>query len=69
MAGKAILSPQTNRSLEEVVDGASLVYSSVEAHNCEQLKRWLKCHGRSQKGKKSELIERLGINTCLLSKK
>lgn len=65
MAGQGILSPQTNKLLEKTIDGASLIYDSVEAHNCEQLKRWLKCHGRPQKGKKSELIERLGINICL----
>ncbi|GBP34019.1 hypothetical protein EVAR_24935_1 [Eumeta japonica] len=58
MAGKGILSPQSNKLLEETVDGASLIYDSIEAHNCEQLKRWLKCHGRSQKVKKNELMER-----------
>jgi len=67
MAGQGILSPQTNKLLEKIIDGASLIYDSVEAHNCEQLKRWLNCHGRPQKGKKSELIERLGINICLLA--
>ena len=68
MAGKAVLSPHTNQLLEKIVDGASLTYNSFEAHNCDQLKRWLKCHGRSQKGKKCELIERLSINICLQSK-
>ncbi|GBP17030.1 Gamma-aminobutyric acid receptor alpha-like [Eumeta japonica] len=60
MAGKGILSPQSNKLLEETIDGASLIYDSIEAHNCEQLKRWLKYHGRPQKEKKNELIERLG---------
>ncbi|XP_044597969.1 uncharacterized protein LOC123274428 [Cotesia glomerata] len=59
MAGQGLLSPQRNKLLEKTIDGASLIYDSVEAHNCEQLKRWLKCHGRPQKGKKSELIERV----------
>ncbi|XP_046424709.1 uncharacterized protein LOC124181980 [Neodiprion fabricii] len=36
-----------------------LNWRSVEAHSCEQLIRWLKCHGRSQQGKKSVLIERV----------
>ena len=69
MAGKAVLSPQTNQLLEKIVDGASLIYNSFEAYNCDQLKRWLQCHGRPQKGKKSELIERLYINNCLQCKK
>lgn len=68
MAEQGIISPQRNKLLEKTIDGASLIYDSVEAHNCEQLKRWLKCHGRPQKGKKSELIERLDIDICLLSK-
>ncbi|XP_044597562.1 uncharacterized protein LOC123274130 isoform X1 [Cotesia glomerata] len=59
MAGQGIISPQRNELLEKTIDGASLIYDSVEAHNCEQLERWLKCHGRPQKGKKSELIERV----------
>ena len=57
MAGKTVLSPQTNQLLEKIVDGASLIYNSDEAHNCDQLKSWLKCHGRPQKkGEKSKLI-------------
>ncbi|GBP68685.1 hypothetical protein EVAR_42476_1 [Eumeta japonica] len=63
MAGKGILSPQSNKLLEETVDGASLIYDSIEAHNCEQLKRWLKCHGRPQNGKKNELIESENAST------
>ena len=52
MAGQGILSPQKNKLIDKTFDGASLIYDSVEAHNCEQLKRLLKCHGRPQKGKK-----------------
>ena len=52
MAGKAVFSAQTNQLLEKIVDGASLIYNSVEAHNSDQLKWWLKCHGRPQKEKK-----------------
>lgn len=39
MAGQGMLSPQINKLLEKTIDGASLIYDSVEAHNCEQLKR------------------------------
>lgn len=67
MAGNAIISLPNNKLLEELIDGASLIYNSVEAHSCEQLKRWLKCHGRSQQGKKNVLVERLGVNTCIYS--
>lgn len=60
MAGQQAVQPLSPIQLnEKLIDGASLVFPSVEAHNCVQLKRWLKCHGRPQGGKKAELVERL----------
>lgn len=52
MPGWEILFSQTNKLFEKNIDDASLTYDSVEAHNWEQIKRWLKCRGRPQKGKK-----------------
>lgn len=43
---------------EKIVDGAELIYPTIEQHNCLQLRRWLKCHGRLTSGKKCELVER-----------
>lgn len=61
MAGQQALSPLISVQLnEKLIDGASLVHPTVEAHNCVQLRRWLKCHGRPQGGNKAELVERLG---------
>ena len=44
---------------ESVIDGAELVHKTIEAHNCLQLRRRLKCHGRPVGGNKKDLVERL----------
>ncbi|XP_077862466.1 uncharacterized protein LOC144344312, partial [Saccoglossus kowalevskii] len=43
---------------EDDVPGAIFLYSLVEKHSVEQLKRWLKCRGLKTSGKKSILIQR-----------
>ena len=49
---------------ESVIDCAELVHKIIEAHNCLQLRRWLKCHGRPVGGNK-DLVE--GLECLFLS--
>ena len=47
---------------ESVIDGAELMHKTIEAHNCLQLRRWLKFHVG---GNKKDLVE--GLECLFLS--
>ena len=54
---------------ESVIDGAELVHETIEAYNCLQLCRRLKCHGRPVGEEKKDLVASLECLFLLITKK